>query len=406
MDDNASRTLQQRRRVRNGLASAFGIIAVFGLLSSVLAVWAHRTLFDSRAVGRAVDQVLQEPEVVEDLSIYLTDQILESLEVARLVRDSLPPELRPTAPLLFEAIHTLVHDGITRALEAERARAVMVAAAEKGHEAVMRLLDRGEIAAGVTVESGTVSINLLPLMTGAIDLVGDQGLLGGADIPTFEMGGEAGEQIAVLEAILGRPLPDDFGQLVIYDSERVAEAEGLVARMQQALVLFRKATVAILATTVVSAVAAVAFAVRRRRALLLLSIGTLGAVALGRAIILELTDAVPALAVRPGAHSAIKTVISSLAGGLLTALTTSLLVAAVLTTVTFASNQRGEPRSSTVIGRYRLGAVLVVFTAATVVVAYEAFTVGALALIAVLGTMAAALACSPPRPGRTTSGAT
>ncbi|NLD77185.1 MAG: hypothetical protein GX643_11015 [Acidimicrobiales bacterium] len=265
-----------------------------------------------------MDNALSEPAVVDGLSSHLTDQIFDAIPATAFVEDRLPTDMAPVAGLVVGAVRPVVHDGISRLLSDDATRQLIVGAAERSHRSAMRVLDGGSLSSGVSVDSGTVSVNLLPVVGRALELVQGAGLLTRIEVPDLDPAGDPSAQILELEELLGRSLPPDLGQLVVYDSEHISSAETLVARAQQALVLFRRATSVILIITVASTVAALALAERRRRALLLLSLGLIGAMSLGRAIIQALVSAVPALAVRPEARAAIRAMVNTMAEGLLT----------------------------------------------------------------------------------------
>lgn len=393
----AAATPTRHQRGRGALSGTFGILAVIGVLASVLSVWAHQTLFETRVVARAVDRALLEPEVVDALADHLTDQLFDAVPVATLVEDRLAADLAPLAPLVVGGLRALVHDGISDLLAEDATRRIVVGAAERGHRTVMRVLDDGRLVNGLTVEDDTATVNLLPLLGRALELVQGAGLLTGVDLPRFDRAGDPAVQIRELERALDRPLPDDFGQLVVYDSERLAEAGTTIARAQQALVLFRRSVVAIVAVTVVSFVAALAFAVRRRRALILLSLGVVGAMGVGRGIIREVVDAAPGLAVRPGARAAIRSVVTTVADGLLSAVTVALVVALVATALAYVTGPRGPARSIRAsLHRNRRVVALATLAATVAVLSLSAFSLVPLASVVGVGTVVVATAWVPP----------
>ncbi len=391
-DDRA----QLRRRSRSAVAVVFGVIAVVGVLASVLSVWAHRTLFDSSAVARSVDRALSEPEVVDALADHLTLQIFDAVDASTLVEDGLPDRLTPAAPLLEAGLRSLVNQGITRALTEEPVRRALVSSAEQSHRAVTRVLDGGRLVDGVTVEAGTASLNLLPLMGRALDLIEGTGLLRNVDLPDLDPSGDPATQIRELEAALRHPLPSDFGQLVIYDSETVASASTIVARAQQALVVFRRSVAVILVLTAVSVAATIAVATSRRRAMLLLLLGTVGAMGLGRAIIQAVVAAAPGLAVQPGARAAIRTVVTSMAEGLLAATAVAVATALALSILAFTTGPGSSARSTrSALRRNREVVSLLAFVAATATLTVAGFSLGPLMVVVVGGASLVVVAWQP-----------
>lgn len=315
-------------RSRSILALVLGLIAVVAMLASVLGTWARSSIYDSDAVARAVDNALRDPEVIDALATRLTDQLLDAVEAERRVVELLPGDRSVAlAPLLVGGVRTLVHDGLVALLGRDDTRDVVVTAAREGHAQLVRILDTGQISRVFQTADGTVRANLLPLMARGFELVQRTGLLADVELPTLERGGDPAEQIASLEDALEVRLPDDFGQLVVYEGAAVARAETVVARAQQALTLFKRSLLVVYLVAIGAAAGSVLLARRRTRALGYLSLGVVAAMVLGRAIIRLAIEAAPGVALNPGARAAIARMVNSLADGLLTAFTVALLLA-------------------------------------------------------------------------------
>jgi hypothetical protein len=399
-----------RHRGRTTFSIIFGILGVVGVLVSVVAIWANRVLFDSDSVGNAVEQTLLEPEVTDALAVYLTDQILEAVQINELVADKLPDNLTALSPVIAGGARTVVQESFERVLANDSTRAVIVAASERAHDRVMQVLEGGSLTDGANVENGEVSLNLLAIIGNGLESLQDAGLLTRVDLPEFDTSADPADQIAQLEDAIGRDLPDDLGQIVIYESEQIAAAQEAVARAQQALVLFRRAIIAILILTVVSLVASFLLATRRRRALVTLSLGVVAAMGLGRAVVRTVVQEVPTLALKPGSRAALRSMVESLASGLMTAVTLALIAGLVVTAVAFLTGSsgtavalRGRVSStgasvSSIVADHRDGVALAAFALAVIVIAAYGFTAVPLlvaSLLAVGGAAALLLLPSP-----------
>jgi hypothetical protein len=378
------------RRALSILAAVLGVIGVLGVLVSVVGIWAHQVLFKPGEVSAAVDQALLEPEVTEALADRLTEQVLAAVSIEDLVEDRLPSSLDDLAPLFVGGITTVVNEGLTRVLDSDAAREVITGATERAHRAVMAILDEGGLVEGLTVVDGAVTVNLLPLLGRGFDRLQQAGLLQDVDLPELERGGDPAEQIEDLEAALDRDLPDDFGQLVVYQSESLAAAKESVARAQQALAVVRRGILLVLVLTVACLVGSTLLAANRRRALLALGLGTAAAMAIGRAVIRTVEREAPSVATRPGGRAAIDAIVSSLADGLLTALMFMLLVGLVLAGVMFlrgssrpAQAFRGTAAATgssvrAVVDQHRDGVAVGAFAVAVVVILIAGLSVGSL----------------------------
>lgn len=402
-------------RWRSVLAVTFGVLAVFGVLASVLSLWAREVLFEPASVRSAVEQALLDPEVNDALAAYLTEQVFTAVPVQALVQERLPASLDDVAPLLEGGLRTFVRDGLSRALADERFRDLVAEASERSHRALMEVLDGGSLVDGVTLEDDEVTVNLLPILGVGLSQLQGAGLLADVSLPVLTRGGDPAAQIAELEDALGRPLRSDFGQLVVYRSEQVGEAGTALARAQQAMVLFRRSIAVVLGLTVLSLLASVAFANGRRRALLFLALGVVAAMALGRALIRVAVDQVPTLAIQPGARAAARSIVSSLASGLLSLVSLALLVGLVLGLVAYLTGPDGPGRSARARAGGSVSGLRVALQAHRDLIAVAApgsvvlvlfvsgFSLGPLLLVTVVALAAVALAWAPAGPGTATA---
>ena len=100
----------------------------------------------------------------------------------------------------------------------------------RAHDRAMQLLEGDGLAHGISVVNGEVSINFLPLVSRGLQELSDLGVPGLDKIPELTPDGDPSQQIAQLEEATGRDLPDDFGQLVVYRSDRLANAQDAVSQ--------------------------------------------------------------------------------------------------------------------------------------------------------------------------------
>jgi hypothetical protein len=323
------------RRVRSGLAALMGVLAVVGLLTSVFAVWAQAVIFDSSAVGDAVEDALAEPEVTAALAAELTDQTIEAVDLERRIDDLLPEDLSPLAPALVGGVRTAIDDRLEDVLAAESTRALVVRVAEGSHARLMRVLDGDGVADGVTVSDDEVQVNLLPLVGLGLREVQDLGYLGDVEVPVLAADGDPEEQIAALERSFGRDLPVDFGQLTVYRGEAVAKAGETVATARRALLLAKRALAVVIVVTLASYAATMVLAVRRARTVLVLSLASVAVLLVARALTRAVLQEAPVVAVSPGARAAIAATLTSLASGLFTILTLAIVTGVAVAAVAF-----------------------------------------------------------------------
>jgi hypothetical protein len=326
----------QRRssKLRAVFAGVLGVLAVLALIASVVAVWARGVLFDSSKVAGAVDAAMQDPAVTDAAAAYLTDQLMVVVDVEGFVTNNLDGPLKRFAPAIVGGIDAAVEKRVNALLSLDATRHLIVGLVERSHAQLMRLLEGDGLSGAITVKDGAVTVNLLPVLGLALNKVHDFGLLDNVTLPELTRDGDPAKQIAALEKATGRDLPNDFGQLVVYRSEALANAGNTLSSAQHALVLLKRAMALIVVLTVALLVATVLVANRRRRAVAVIALVSAFVLLITRALIAYVVGKVPSLLVKPGARAALANSVKSLAGSLLSIVTAlailGLLVAAWL----------------------------------------------------------------------------
>ena len=368
----------RRGQLRGVAAGVLGVLAVVLLLVSAIAVWARRTVFDSAKVADLVTDAVNEPEVSVALADYLTEQVLVSVDVDAVVADVLPSQFERLEPAIASGIEGAIDRGVNALLQEPAVQDQLEQLVERAHGAAMRLLEGDGLGDGISVSDGVVTLNLVPLVVRGLGGVQELGLLGDVDLPEATATGDPDQQIADLEQALGRDLPDDFAQLVVYRSDSVAAAQASLESAQYTFALVKRALWLLLALTVVFVAATIVVARDRWRAALLLSLGAVVAMVVARTLVRRVRDDAPALVERPGAKAAVDSLLSGASVGLLRTLGVVLALAVVLVAVAFfeRGRQRGDLAAIIAVGAgavmlallgFSLGALLVAIVVAALV---------------------------------------
>jgi hypothetical protein len=345
-------------------------LAVVCLLASTIAVWARVTLFDSDKVASIAADALAEPDVEAALAEYVTTQLFTAVDIDAAVSNLVPSSLDRLEPAIAGGIETLVQRGLTTALGTEEVQQLMTDLVRRAHEAAMRLLQGDGLVDGISVVNGDVKLNLLPLFARALTLVQRFGLLSNVQVPDLTRAGDPSEQIAQLESALGRDLPADFGQLVVYRSDRLADAQATLQSAQDALAFAKRAMWLLIGLTFVFSVVALLLARNRWRAALLLGLGAVVAMFLARTVINRAVEEAPTLVVNVGAKAAVKSIVNDVGTSLRRTIGLVLLIAALVALI--ALFRRHWRRSDLVV----VGAVV----AGVVVLGLLGLTIGGLVL--------------------------
>lgn len=404
--------------VRTVAAAVLGVIAVVGLLCSVVGFWARGTVFDESEVAGAVEAAIEEPGVTDALATRLTDSVMSAIDLEARLNDILPRPLQRLTPAIVGGTTQLLEDRLTNRLADPDTRALLVNTFERSYGAFLDVMEGDGLVDGITVENGEVTVNFLPLIADGLQKLQDFGLLDDATIPDLNRQGDPTEQIAELEAGLGRDLPDDFGQIVVYRSDSLAQKGETVQRAQQALVLIQRAFVLVLAVTVVAIAGTLLVARKRMRAALALLVGSAATFVVARAIVKKVLDDVPSVARSAAGQAALAAATSSLAEGLVKALgvlAVLFMVGAIVVYLLDGNSalrrrlaaRSGSPALGAAIAAYRVPVALVSAAAALLVITIGGFGVLSvivalllvvLAMVALWAPDAPAADSAPPAP--------
>lgn len=377
-DHSAPADAPRTGTARSIVAVVCGVLGVLLLTLAVVGVWARATVFERDNFTDLVSAGLEEPAAQADLAAYATAQLFEVVDVVAVMGDVLPRSLQRLTPTLVGGAEAAVQQALERAIATPAGQQFLTDSVGRAHDSAMRLLQGDGLGDGVTLADGTVTLNLLPLVGLGLEALQERGLLEGVRVPDLSVDGDPDEQRSVLARALGRRLPDDFGQLVVLDSKRLADAQASVERTRDVLVLAKRGLWLAIVLAVVFPAAAVALAPHRWRALLFLGVGTAASMSLLRVATRQLAADAPNLAQRPGVREAIEAVLAAASSSLLRVAGVVMVVAVIGTIVGMA--RRGWPRADFVLlAAVVVGTAIVALVGITVV----SLVVGVLAGVAV-----------------------
>ncbi len=240
-----------------------------------MTVWAHQTLLTDQGWGRIVSGVVSDPEVVEATSERLVERVSTALDVSGRISAILPGEMTLLSGAITRVVEQRVAEGLATVASTEQFQDAFVAVNERAHGAAMKVI-RGPDSEALSTDEGTISIDLFPLIGGALTALQDAGIIpADVQVPDLSDYQPNPERVAQLETVLGRDLPDDIGTITIVQSDRLAA-------VQDAVRAFDVITVLSIVIAVLLVVLAIALSARRLRMLAWLAIGSIVALLLGR----------------------------------------------------------------------------------------------------------------------------
>ncbi|MCE0487861.1 hypothetical protein [Ornithinimicrobium sediminis] len=316
------------RRVRTAATWVLTVAAVLATVVSLLGVWTFRTLTDSDLFVQRVGTVVEEPEVAQAIGARAAEEVVTALELEDRLRTRLPDELGVAAGPVATAAEGYLAQGATTVVEDDRFQVAWESALREGHRISTAVL-AGESTATLTTEGGLVVVDLTPvantLVARGSGFLSD--LLGRDIDPVTLTSGNLGSAAAALETQLDVELPDDFGHVVLFESENLASAQA--AYRSAGLAVWLAPVLALLLV-----VLAVATALHRLRTLLAVVVGSallLMVVGLAMTPLRDtLVGNVADTGLAPAVGSAYDTVTATLRTGIVVAAVAGLVAALVL----------------------------------------------------------------------------
>jgi hypothetical protein len=387
-----------------------GVIAVIGLLCSVIGFWARDTVFDESEVAGAVESAVEAPAVTDALAARLTDSVMSAVDLETRLNDIVPPALQRITPAIVGGVEQRIEDRLSNRLADPDTRDTLVSIFERSYGAFLDVMKGDGLSGGLTVEHGEVTVNFLPLVADGLQTLQGFGLLDDATIPELTRDGDPAEQIAQLEDGLGRDLPEDFGQIVVYRSDSLAEKGETLQRAQQLVVALQRGFVLILIVTAVAIAGTVLVARNRSRAAVRLLLGATATFVVVRALVKEVLEQVPSVARTPAGREALAAATTSLADSLVKALgvlaVLFLLGAIVVYVLDPDSGLRrrvatriGSPSLRDAIAAYRVPVALISAGAALLVITIAGFSLLSLIVALLLAVLAMFALWVPDRLG-------
>jgi hypothetical protein len=283
--------IPQRGKGRRFLAGILVFLTALVFTLAITAGWTRRTLFNTGQYVRTVTPLVEHDSVTRVLSERIAGELLLLIDAEGLAAEALPPRAAILAGPIANATEDFVRDEVRSLLESDRFSEFWVNANRFAHTQIMAVL-KGEGGAALTTDDGTVTLNLLPVINEVLLRVEEraQGLLGDdVDLPEISSGEVPDEARAKLETALGVEVPENLGEIVIFQSDKLEVAQDGLAMIDRLVVVLLVAAVLLIALTLwVSH--------RRRRTLILLSTGILVGLVLVRRLVMYVQDQVVELA--------------------------------------------------------------------------------------------------------------
>ncbi|MGH8985449.1 MAG: hypothetical protein ACRDY6_16450 [Acidimicrobiia bacterium] len=264
-----SETWQARRhRARRWLVGLLVVVFAIGAVGSLVGIWARRTALKTDSFVRAVEPLPRDPRVSRALAAFMVDELFTELDIDRRAEEALPDDLSFLVGPLDGIVRDYTRDAVVDVLRSDQFDRIWVDAVRTTHRIAVQVL-RGDDPPGLIDEDGEVVLDLVPVLHAALQQVVNEGpgFLGDVELPDLDSDATRREIRRELSNRFDIDLPEDFGQIVIFDEDQLTEA-------QDAVQLADRFVIAAVVLTVLLGAGAILASVDRRRTVLQLGIAT------------------------------------------------------------------------------------------------------------------------------------
>ncbi|RIK09633.1 MAG: hypothetical protein DCC49_05580 [Acidobacteria bacterium] len=317
--------------MRKIAAAIVAALAVVTLLAATVGVWAHRTLLDTDTYVETVAPLARDPAFIEAVATRLTVEVVDLLEIERRVSEALPREYSLLSIPITEAARSQLKQLLIRAMETEQFAKVWESANRLAHQTVVAIL-RNE-ARYLDTAGGEVKVDLVLLGADVIRELGKRIAFVGdrLSVPRIDSDTSPAEVRRILGESIGRPIPEDFGQVTIFRSDQLESA-------QRAVSAFDQVVVALVILTAILYLGAIAISTRRLRMLSILGISAVLASVVAQAVLRDLQSSVAESIADPELRTAVVAGVSAFVGSLDTYVELVLIGGILAITVAFLAS--------------------------------------------------------------------
>lgn len=255
-----------RHLTRRIAAGVLVVLSCLSFLTGGAGIWASRNFLDTDVWVDRVGPLADDPDVQAALSREITTEVMKLVDPKALFEDVLPERGQLLAVPLSGAVEGFVGDQVATFVASDAFARLWVGINEQAHAAAVRVLkgDSDVVQAG----DDEITLNLVPVINQVLSRITSASpeLFGRTvDIPDVQIDEVPTAAIDAVNNAFGTDLPEDFGQITIYD-------QGALKEVQDAIALFDRIVVLSVIVFVLATVGAIALSVDRRRTVLQLAI--------------------------------------------------------------------------------------------------------------------------------------
>jgi len=370
MDETSSRACDQqltttsgtttdRSRPRKWIAVLLVVVSSIFVVISAVAVWAHRTIFDTDVFMATIEPAIEDPQFTAALGDYLTDEITSALDLEQRLQEPLQnldafltsalfgllgidegtlgflgqidrPTLAALAGPIADELNGRIEMRVDQVVESNEMAELIPQVVRRAQQGAVALL-RGDIeeTPNISIAEGEVRLNTLPIIATVLqEVVAElRDVLPDVNLPSA-ISDRVPEAVAQLKESLGDRIPDDFGQIALMSEERLTAAQASADRIDRWVWGIVILTIALIVITMF-------VSQTRRRTGIQLAIGIAVAFVVSAAVVNRVESALVAEIADPVAGETAAVLIGHLLAGLRNGIIAVIVISTVIALVLY-----------------------------------------------------------------------
>ncbi len=242
-------------RTRRWLAGFLVVLFSISLFATVISVWGVRQVLNTDVFVSHISTAIKDPDVQKGVADYVTKEVVEVVDPAKKISSVLPKKAQVIVAPIASQFQTLLHNGVQKVVASPQFQTLFLGTVRSAHAAAVALLE-GKTKGNLEIRGNEVVLNTLPLVDATIRQLEQQNVLTRvlAKVPPLATtNGSPSQQLEQLSHKLGVTLPADFGQLVVFHSNTLQQAQEGLKKLHRSLVLLLVLTVVLFALALVVA---------------------------------------------------------------------------------------------------------------------------------------------------------
>ena len=356
---------------RKWIAVLLVVVSSIFVVISAVAVWAHRTVFDTDAFMATIEPAIEDPQFTASLSDYLTDEITTALDLEQRLQEPLQnldafltsalfgllgidegtlgflgqidrPTLAALAGPIADELNGRIEMRVDQVMESNAMQELIPEVVRRAHQGATALI-AGDIeeTPNISIVEGEVRLNTLPIIARVLQEVVTElrDVLPNVNLPDA-ISDRVPDAVAQFKESLGDRVPDDFGQIALMSEERLTAAQATADRIDRWVW-------GIVILTIILIVITMFVSQTRRRTGIQLGIGIAVAFVVSAAVLNRVEAALVAEIANPVAGETAAALFGHLLSGLRTGIVAVILISAVVALVLYLV---GRPQWVTTTG--------------------------------------------------------